>query len=170
MANTYSFLSMTRVGAWAEEQIALRFEQSGWRVDRVQKDPFGRGMDFDLVVESPVGGVFLIEVKGDRYATGNMYVEEVSNAGKGSPGCLLYSRSDYIAYYFVALGTCYMVPTRAFQAWAARRLADYPIKQVRTGRGNQVQYHSTGRPVPMADIQREVPGVYVLDGLPVMEG
>jgi hypothetical protein len=170
MPNTYSFPAVAKVGAWAEEQIALRFEQSGWRVDRVQKDPFGRGMDFDLVVESPVGGVFLIEVKGDRYTTGNLYVEEVSNADKGTPGCLLYSQADWFAYYYVTLGVCYMIPARAFQTWAARRLQDYPTKQVRTGQAGKVQYNSTGRPVPMVDIQREVPGVYKLDGLPVMEG
>ena len=88
----------------------------------------------------------------------------------GTPGCLLYSQADYFAYFFVRTGVAYMVPAKAFQAWAARRLADYPAKQVRTGQAGKVQYNSTGRPVPVADIQREVPGVYVLDGLPIMEG
>ena len=54
-----------------------------------------------------------IEIKGDRkHFTGNFFFETVSNLNKNTKGCMLYTESDYVFYYFIDTCDLYLIPTK----------------------------------------------------------
>lgn len=162
------------LGLWGEEQVMRRFQAAQWQVADLRKDPFGQMMDIDFIAISPLGGAFNIEVKADRYPN-TMYIEEWSrlydepaeDGSLGEPGCLFYTQADYIVYYLVTQGYALVVPVRPLREWMERRLHDFPAKNPLTSDHLRGPMRSQGRPVPLQVIQAEVPGTYVMTGLPI---
>lgn len=163
------------LGAWGVQRIIARFQASGWQVEDIQDDPFGWGMDIDLMVVSPLGHCFTLEVKADRYPN-TIYMEEYARlftapdaAGRlGEPGCVFYTRADFVVYYLVTRGFALVMPTKALQTWLrSSRFKDFPAKNPWTSDSKLGSARSQGRPVPLEVVQREVAGTYILTGLPV---
>ncbi|MEW5985621.1 MAG: hypothetical protein AB1791_03210, partial [Chloroflexota bacterium] len=75
-------------------------------VHNVEEEPAYQEFDVDLLwTVLDKGGrlrVIPLEIKGDRYhQTGNFFLETVSNEGRGTAGCFLYTRAEWLLYYFV---------------------------------------------------------------------
>ncbi len=163
-----------RLGTWGEEQVAAHLTRQGLTVGDVRDSPFMRAMDIDFLVQDGPHVVSL-DVKSDQRAA-NLYIEELSTRyadGTGRPGWAYTSQADWIAYYFVKVGTVYWVPLGALREWMARRLTDFEAKYPQNWHGYGNKQHvasSQGRPVPRAVIAREVAGVRVETGLPKLEG
>ena len=74
-------------------------------VHNVEEDPAYQEHDVDLlwtIMERGRLRIIPVEIKGDRYhQTGNFFFETVSNEGKGTAGCFLYTKAEWLFYYFV---------------------------------------------------------------------
>jgi hypothetical protein len=163
MSGGLTYAATSAVGAWAERAALAYYETLGHTVYDFRRDKFLRSLDTDFIVD----GIGWVEVKGDRHPPKNFYLERVSNNSKDTPGCVLYTAADFLFYYFVTVGTAYIIPAEALQAWAARRLTEFPQKLVRTARPNGAfAYDSFGHTVPVDTLLAEVAGITRLDELP----
>ena len=71
-------------------------------VKNVEDDLYYRSIDVDLLWTCSDGKIISIEIKGDRWhRTGNYFFETISNKSKNTQGCFLYTKADFIYYYFV---------------------------------------------------------------------
>jgi hypothetical protein len=157
----YSFKDTAKVGKWAVEVIKQFLEQEGKQVEDVQDCKEWQPLDVDLLVNGQ-----RVEVKGDRYRnTGNLYIETEYN---GKPGCMLFTKSDYLVYYFVNDGRALLIPTKPLQDWVADNVHKYPSHSPRTPSGNKL-VGSLGYRVKEADIKAGVEGIIDIDYLPIME-
>jgi hypothetical protein len=149
----------------AEELTA--FLQAVWpqtvAVHNVEEDPAYQAHDIDLlwsVIEKEQLRVIPVEIKGDRYhQTGNFFLETVSNEGKGTTGCFLYTRAEWLFYYFVEIGLLYCLPMAAARPWFAANMHRFAERRTSTPVGNNRSYVTVGRLVPVKTLLAEVPGV-----------
>lgn len=112
--------------------------------------------DIDFIFEID-GKPVTVDVKTDRYKTGNYYFETVSNTTTGSLGCFYGSEADFWAYYFVELGKFALIPMKKAQEWFKKHEKYY------TNNGNQpatrdangkILYYSFGYKVFAGDFNR----------------
>jgi hypothetical protein len=117
-----------------------------------------RLIDVDLVWETEKR-VYRIEIKGDRWhGSGNFFFETESNREKGTPGCFLYTKADYVFYYFVVPRILYILPMPATRAWFLENMHRFRERSTTTPAGHG-SYTTVGRLVPIETVVREVPGV-----------
>lgn len=142
----------------------------GIEVIDVQNDPFFQGVDVDLVlVHKQLRQVRWVEVKSDTYTSGKMFLETWSNLERQSPGCLMYTRADFLVHYFTAYGWAIMVPVKALREWMGRRVEEFPRKTTTNTLSDGATFTSVGHVVPVGVIQSEVRGTSILWGLRVFE-
>jgi len=144
------------------------FLQTFWReytvaVHNVEDDPAYQNHDVDLLWTIVDGHGRLrtisIEIKGDRYhQTGNFFFEIISNLGKGSPGCFLYTKAAWLFYYFVENGRLYCLPTMRVQPWFHENSDRFREQRTSTPVGAS-SYVTVGRLVPIQTVLDEVPGI-----------
>jgi hypothetical protein len=105
--------------------------------------------------------VIPVEVKGDRYhRTGNFFFETVSNEGRGTTGCFLYTKADWLFYYFVESQTLYCLPMHAVRPWFEANLHRFRERRTSTPVANgKKRYVTVGRLVPIDVVLAEVPGI-----------
>lgn len=102
-----------------------------------------------------------VEVKGDRYhRTGNFFFETVSNEGKGTTGCFLYTKAEWLFYYFVDSGALYCLPMHGVRPWFEENMDRFSERRTSTPvASGQESYVTVGRLVPIQAVLDEVPGV-----------
>jgi hypothetical protein len=115
----------------------------------MSREDIEQDMDVDLIIARPEGDYILLEVKGDRYTTGNFFIELVSNTEKCSIGCILKTQADYILYYFIKTYTLYSLAVQGLKYWIKDNARYYPIKTVQTHLENGSVYHTEGICVPI---------------------
>jgi hypothetical protein len=161
------------LGSWAvQAAVEYMSSKSGMpseTIVSVEDDEFFRNMDVDLVVTS-IAGQSWVEVKGDTFKTNNVYLETISNCEKGTPGCMMYTCADFIFYYFVSRGQALIIPVVELQEWMSKNLHRFTAKRVgnRAKRGGTL-FTSEGYPVPQKVLMKEIPGLRVIKGLPILE-
>lgn len=133
----------------------------------MEHDPTYQRQDIDLIwtrfLPDDSLKICTIEVKGDRYyQTGNYFFETVSNEGKNTPGCFLYTRADYIFYYFVAERELHILPMPATRTWFLAHLNNFRERKTATPVAPGEAYVTVGRLVPRSVVQAAVPGVRIL--------
>jgi hypothetical protein len=112
--------------------------------------------DIDLIAvkEDDFGIVgATIEVKTDRYTTGNLFFETISNIQKGTPGCLMYSEADFLHYYFVGYAMLYVMHMKMFREWVTANQHRFKTRQTSTGNEFGMFYTSEGILIPLRDIR-----------------
>lgn len=130
-------------------------------------------MKCETIEEVPPGlflqrlaGDYIITIAGRRYGlelksemkhTNNFYLEVWSNLPELTPGWMVTSRADYLGYFFVDVGTLYMLRMRELQRWAFG--ADGKPGQIyQFPERTQTKYSqlnvTTGRLVPIVELQR----------------
>lgn len=83
----------------------------------VSEDKFYQKQDVDFlwVVDNKI---IKVEVKTDTYKdTENIVVETISNMNKNKKGCMMYTKADYVFYYFVNEGLCYIIKAEEFKSF-----------------------------------------------------
>jgi hypothetical protein len=102
-----------------------------------------------------------VEVKGDKYhKTGNFFFETVSNEGKGTTGCFLYTRAEWLFYYFVDSGALYCLPMHGVRPWFEQNMDRFKERRTSTPVANGTRrYITVGRLVPIQTVLEEVPGI-----------
>lgn len=98
-----------------------------------------------------------IEIKGDTYyKTGNYFFETVSNTNKGTPGCFLYTESDWVFYYFVEQKELHILPTHETRDWFIGKQGEFKDAFTSTSSNGRVLYSTKGKKVPRSKVSREV--------------
>lgn len=106
--------------------------------------------DIDIIVNTEDGNVITYEIKTDSFLTGNLFFEIVSNIERNTPGCMLYTKADYILYFFIKNGHLYKLPTIAFREWVVSNKDKFKEKSV-----NNKYYHSKGLLIPLSMIENK---------------
>lgn len=91
-------------------------EDLGITVRDVENVRHFQSKDIDFILEKN-GVKKTLELKADTYAPNNFYIETVSNANKGTLGCMLYTEADYVLYAFINHNVYYLIHTKKFQEW-----------------------------------------------------
>ncbi|MDO4708890.1 MAG: hypothetical protein Q4B94_03590 [Pseudomonadota bacterium] len=131
------------------------------RVENVEADPDYQAWDVDLLVQLSCGSQSMIEIKADRYHhTGNFFFETISNAERGTPGCFLYTRANYVFYYFIEIKKLFILPMPRVRDWFTTNLQRFDEKSTTTPIGNGRHYTTRGRLVPIC-ILTEALGDYI---------
>jgi len=123
----------------------------------VDKNKAFQKKDIDLIaVKEDEFGIMgsTIEVKTDRYTTGNLFFETISNIQTGSPGCLMYSEADFLHYYFTGYKQLYIMDLRLFREWVLANRHRYKPRNTSTGNDFGMFYTSEGIPIPLRDIRK----------------
>jgi len=136
----------------------LRRREETVSLQNVEKDPTYQKGDIDLIWTTR-NRTFRIEIKGDRWhRTGNFFFETASNKERATPGCLLYTKADYVFYYFVTPRILYCLPMPATMKWFSANLTRFKQRCTTTPVGKHY-YTTVGRLVPISAVVKEVGGV-----------
>jgi hypothetical protein len=155
------------------DEAATAVETLLWRqpktlgVRNVENDSLYRTKDIDILWKIKLGAgttkTVAIEVKGDRwYKTGNYFFETISNEGKNTPGCFMYTEADFIYYYFVEERELHILPMPQTRNWFNQHKEEFREKRTSTPIGNRVDYVTVGRLIPRERVIKEVEGVKVI--------
>jgi NTP pyrophosphatase (non-canonical NTP hydrolase) len=146
-------------------QAARDIERYLWQLPHtlelrnVESDPYFQERDIDLVWrakdQQDRPREVTIEIKGDRWhETGNFFFETVSNKARNTPGCFVYTRADYVFYYFVETHQLYVLPMPETREWFLAHQEIYRQVETTTAQsGGQTGYVTVGRLVPVTDVQ-----------------
>jgi hypothetical protein len=83
----------------------------------------------------------------------------VSNESKGTPGCFLYTKAEWLFYYFLEIGKLYCLPMDKVRPWFIQNLARFKEQRTSTPTGSGEGYVTIGRLVPITAVLAEVEGV-----------
>ena len=139
---------------WSDYTVAIH---------SVEDDPAYQQHEVDLLWSIVDGNgrlrIIPIEVKGDRYhRTGNFFFETVSNASKGTAGCILYTKAHWIFYVFVETEEIYCLPMDVVRPWFAETSENFREAKTSTPVGKD-SYVTNGRLVPIQTLLAEVEGI-----------
>lgn len=153
--------------AAADIEALLKKQAVTLEVINVEGDPVYREKDIDLLwkvkLSDGTSKTVSIEVKGDRWhKTGNYFFETLSNEGKGTPGCFMYTEANYVYYYFVDERELHILPMPATKEWFIKHLPEFKERKTSTPVGNGEYYVTVGRLVPRHIVLANVPGVKIL--------
>lgn len=162
---------MAEASAVEEEAIGilvayLRGQPGSLEVRDVRADPAYRVADVDLLWtcadRQGRPHTARLEVKADRWhQTGNFFFETQSNKTRGTPGCFLYTKADFVLYYFVTPRKLYVLPMPATRDWFVANQGRFVERETATPVGRGEQYITVGRLVPIAEVLAQVAGVKV---------
>lgn len=120
---THNFENSKDVGEWGEKIIAAWVKQQVLVTDiqDLTKDTEYQKKDIDFLVSCKrfpgVPPQFTLEVKTDSYNSGNIFYETVSNTETGTPGCMVMTEANYVAYYLTAYKKVYFLNINLFRNW-----------------------------------------------------
>jgi len=164
----YAMSAASAVAAKAADAVEafLRKHPATRKVVNVEADAAYQAKDIDLLWQFESKGAVKevsIEIKGDRWhKTGNYFFETISNEGKATPGCFMYTEANYIYYYFVEERELHVLPMPATRNWFVQHLNDFKERKTSTPIGNKDAYVTVGRLVPRKRVLAEVPHVRVV--------
>lgn len=154
----HSFEDKVEISDKAAVKIEEYFIKKGIEVRNVESVKYYQNKDVDFIM-SKNGVKKKFELKADTYFMENFYIEVISNTSKNTEGCFLYTESDYILYYYVNHGVCFIIPTKEFQEWFKENMDRFkePRSRVFTPVGDEGEgYYSVGRLVPIDDMVSEL--------------
>jgi hypothetical protein len=133
-------------------------------VRNVESDPVYRMKDIDLLWtyldDNQLEITVSIEVKSDRqYATGNYFLETISNEQKGTPGCFLYTEADFVYYFFIDKKELHIFKMPETRDWFLQHMNRFRERKTSTyGNRNYAEsiYITVGRLVPRNVLQNEL--------------
>jgi hypothetical protein len=137
------------------QQITMTWlKGNGFEVQDVSKDRTYQSQDIDMVITKG-GKRTTVEFKADKViaTSGNLYFEIVSNLEKGTPGCLVYCKAEWLYYYDQNNHKLHAIRMTYLRA----KLSAIPINQLRIHRsrtGFDGGYYTTvGVTIPLSAIK-----------------
>ena len=101
-----------------------------------------------------------IEVKTDKYSTGNFWLETLSNEDLKTPGCFVKSKAKYLFYYFTEWDSMYILPLKKTRQWFLENIDRFKENRTTTKDQSGKYKHTTvGRIVPIHIMMEEVKGI-----------
>lgn len=141
----------------------LRSLKETIKVKNVEDIPEYQKNDIDLVCvykKEDKEVTISIEVKTDRYKTGNFWLETMSNEALGTLGCFVKSKAKYLFYYFSKLDSMYVLPLKKSQHWFNENMTRFRESKTTTKDEEGTYKHTTvGRLVPINTMMKEVEGI-----------
>ena len=165
----YSMKNTENIAKRAASDIEdyLRAKKETVSVENVEDNPDYRKKDIDLIWKYSKNGIIkeiAIEIKGDRYyRTGNYFFETISNEGKGTPGCFLYTEANCIFYYFLDEKELHILPMPRTKKWFLEKINEFKERKTSTPVGNGEFYVTVGRLVPRRRVKEEVKGLRIIN-------
>lgn len=119
MQKIHNFAHSLKVGEKGEALILDYLEQSPaiHKILDVRDSKLYQEKDIDFILKIKNGQECKIEVKTDTYTSGNIYYETMSAEETGSTGCLDKTEADYLFYFFINLGTLYILDMNQYRDW-----------------------------------------------------
>ena len=148
MNNSYTFEGRSGIEKQGFPDIIqhLKSLSSETPIIDVTSDQKYRNQDIDLL-----WGTETIEIKVDTYTTGNFFFETQSNKERGTPGCFMYTKADWIYYYFIKTKTLYKLPMPETRMWFEQNINKFAERSTKTSCGGPQGYYTTvGRLVPIS--------------------
>ena len=128
------------------------------RIENVEDNREYQRVDVDLIWITKTGS-YQVEIKGDRYhKTGNFFWETHSNKERNTPGCFIYTKADWVFYYFVTPRVLYQLPMPATRDWFLENINRFRERSTTTNVGNSY-YTTVGRLVPINVVIAEVANI-----------
>ena len=153
-------------------EVVTRYLQSlpkTVKVENVENDIVYQQIDIDLIwtYRTEKGMVqHTLEVKTDRYTTGNFFLETVSNKELGTLGCFVKTKADMVYYYFSTWDSLYVIPTKEAQNWFRANLDRFPERPTTTQDSKGRFLHTTiGRLVPIKTMLAELPRIILIKNI-----
>lgn len=148
LIHSHDFNKKLKLADRACLEVTEYLENKGFSVENVENDSYFQKIDVDILITKN-GKTHKVEIKGDSYYPRNFYIEEISNINKNTPGCLLYTESDFIFYYYVNHKELYIIDTKAFQQWYKENKDVGKLQEIKskvvTPVGKGKYYESYGR-------------------------
>ncbi|MBI2107280.1 hypothetical protein HYT57_04830 [Candidatus Woesearchaeota archaeon] len=133
------------------------------KVKNVEDDKECQKKDIDLIwiyKKRNSNLMISVEVKTDRYTTGNFWLETLSNEKFGTPGCFIKSEAKYLFYYFTGWDSMYIIPLKKARLWFLGNFSRFKESTTTTKDENGDYKHTTvGRLVPISVMVDEVKGI-----------
>ena len=147
----------------------LRSLKKTVNVKNVEDEPKYQKNDIDLVwvyrKNNSVVSVS-IEVKTDRYTTGNFWLETISNEKLGTIGCFIKSKAKILFYYFTEWDDMYVLPLKRTREWFLKNIDKFKESKTTTKDLEGNYKHTTvGRLVPIKVLMKEVSGIKLIKNI-----
>jgi len=119
------------------------------------------GIDLVWIYRKGKNNVMIsIEVKTDKYITGNFWLETLSNERIGTLGCFVKCKARYLFYYFINWKNMYIIPMKKARPWFLENINRFKESKTSTKDINNNHQHITvGRLVPINIMMKEVEGI-----------
>lgn len=139
------------------------------KIINVEDDPRYQRQGIDLVWIYKKGRNKIkisIEVKTDKYTTGNFWLETLSNEEIGTQGCFIKSKAKYFFYYFPEWRNMYIMPLKKAQKWFLQNISRFRESKTTTKDQYGNHKHTTvGRLVPINIMMQEVEGIKLIKNI-----
>ncbi len=152
--NSYYFHAQNALSKIGTKKIINYYKSLGIRLYTVEDNDKFQNHDIDLIMKEN-DKFTTIEVKVDRYQSGNFFLETMSNKEKGIPGCLLTTKSEKLYYYFINMKKLYIFNTEDLKDWILKNKCNYREFPVETPVGGGY-YTTLGIPVPISTLVKEL--------------
>jgi len=165
MVNSYTFDEKNNFSKEGIKMVCayLNSLKKTIKIKNVEDDPAYQKNDIDLVwIYEKEGNEIMIsiEVKTDKYTTGNFWLETLSNEGLGTPGCFVKSKAKYLFYYFTKWDNMYIIPFKKAQKWFLENFNRFRESKTTTKDEKGDYRHTTvGRLVPIESMMKEIEGI-----------
>lgn len=149
---TYEFETQNSIGKQGELIVKslLASNKDVAKVLDVSKSIQYQKHDIDVIVITNDSKEIKYEIKTDSFLTGNLFFETISNTVRNTPGCMLYTKADYILYFFIRNNNLYKLPTIDFREWVISNEDKFKEKIV-----NNKCYQSKGLLIPLTLIENK---------------
>lgn len=155
MQKIHNFAQSLKVGEKGEGLILDYLEKSPTvqNILDVRDSPMYQEKDVDFILKMKTGKEYKIEIKTDTYTSGNIYFETMSSLETDSVGCLIKTEADYLFYFYINLGTLYIMDMKKYKEWFEMHQpifddAGYK-KHPKNARWNGTTYTSVGYAFPV---------------------
>lgn len=132
------------------------------KIKNVEDDPKYQKNDIDLVwvyKKEDKEIMISVEVKTDKYTTGNFWFETLSNEALGTLGCFVKSKARFLFYYFIEWDSMYIIQLKKAQSWFNENMSRFKESKTTTNEKGVYRHTTVGRLVPISIMMKEVKGV-----------
>ncbi len=158
---THDFRQSIEVGKQGEILIMeyLENNENVLNVEDVSDNPTYQDSDIDFIVQFANGKTGTIEIKTDRYTSGNIFYETISNKEHGVPGCMVKSKADFLFYYFTETRELYIINFNQYRKWFDENINRFNRKELKNiDRKRTGTYTSVGYTIPKIYLEANFKG------------
>ncbi len=157
---THNFDDSNELGKQGERIIRDFLESFGGiaRYEDVSDNKEYQDKDIDGILWTKKGRAIPVELKTDKYTTGNIFFETVSNLKYNTPGCMYKTKAEYLYYYFPNYRRMYCIPMNEYRQWVEEHKHEFPVQRVRNENKKTKQIHyACGYLIPLEKLEEAFP-------------